>query len=437
MADRIPVGETGQSYQGQILGTDENGYVRKIRADIDGDLMVELGESSVSYADKDGRENFNGIFGEKYVSLRKPKFSFNFNYPADTRKVIVTQINGGTSTYVNSLLTEQTGTNIAGKAVWQTKSSLRYSAGRDAEIMFTALFTAGVANSSQRIGLFDDLDGLWVGFNGVDFGVSVRRDSVDGFVAQSNFSEDKLNGTGASGFTLDKTKLNIYRIVYGYLGVAPVYYSIFGGEEHGWVTFHIHNVANKVVSTYIKKPYLPIRSEVINSGNNTNLKMQHGSFYAGVIDGINSPDKSSRQFSAQVTKAIPISTNAVIGIFHNKPIFQTVVNNIEAKLLKIGIGVDGTKTSTISLYKLSAIPTGTTFVDVDTTNSTMELSSVGTISLVGAMLLDSWALGKTDSVNTLVFEVDYTLLPDEYAVFTFTSTGASDVSFINRWSELF
>lgn len=41
MSDRIPSGETGQNYQGQILGTDDDGYIRKINIDENGHLNIE------------------------------------------------------------------------------------------------------------------------------------------------------------------------------------------------------------------------------------------------------------------------------------------------------------------------------------------------------------------------------------------------------------
>lgn len=106
-------------------------------------------------------------------------------------------------------------------------------------------------------------------------------------------------------------------------------------------------------------------------------------------------------------------------------------------LLKVGVGVDGTKTVNISLYKLASAPTGASFTDVDAANSNMQTSTTGTISLTGAELLNAWALGKTNSVNEDVSKYNLLLNPGEYAAFTFTSTGTSDIEFVNRWSELF
>ena len=42
MGDRIPVGKSGSSYSGQILGTDENNYVRKVKVNEEGVLKTEI-----------------------------------------------------------------------------------------------------------------------------------------------------------------------------------------------------------------------------------------------------------------------------------------------------------------------------------------------------------------------------------------------------------
>jgi hypothetical protein len=286
--------------------------------------------------------------------------------------------------------------------------------------------------------LFDAEDGFFIGFNGVNFGAFVRKGTVDTFIPQTSFSRDKLDGNGTSGFTYIPANMNIFRIVYGYLGIAPCYYQIFGGANIGWITFHVHDVSGKQVGTHISKPYLPIRTEVVNSGNNTNMVMTVGSVYAGVIDGAGSADASSREFSYKLTSAgVTTGTNKVITIFHNKATFGGTTNKIDDLLLKVGLACDGNKNVSISLYRLAVTPSGTSFSDIDATNSNMEISTAGTINLTGASLLDSWPLGKVGQLNIDTSKLNYLLLPNDYAVFTFTSAGTADIEFVNRWSELF
>lgn len=387
--------------------------------------------------DNSGKESFNSVFGDRITAKRKAKFSANFNYPTDSRVSIKTQTNGGTVGLVTNLLTLSTGTNVGGIARIQTLENLRYFAGREAEMMATAKFTQGVINSAQRAGLFDDQDGFWIGYSGVQFGVGIRKGGVDTFIPQTTFNIDKVDGTGKSGFNLNTLKLNIYRISYGYLGIAPVTFQIYGGRIRGWVTVHSYDITNISDGTHINKPYLPLRSEVINSGNNTNLVLQSGSIYCGVIDGdASSVDASSREFSFKRSATITAGTSLVVAM-HNKATYGGTANKVEDLLLKVGMAVEGTKPVRIDLYRPAIAPTGGTWIDIDTANSNSEYNITATIDLTGASIRDSWALGKSDSLNAEVTNLNLLLPPDSYGVFVATSTGNFDIEFNHRWSELF
>lgn len=395
-----------------------------------------LTKREIGEYDSSGRASFNGIFGEQYVALKKPKISANFNYTADTRRVIQTVANGGTVSRITNLMAVSSSSNVAGSASIQTKETVRYTAGRDCEIYGTLIFSEPKENSYQRGGLYNNEDGFFIGYNGLDFGVGVRKNGIDTFIKKEDF-----NGFSLDSFDFNPQMMNIYRIVFGYLGIAPAFFELYMGHELGWRVIHVYDVVNKQAETHIGNPYLPIRIEVGNTGNNTNMVVKSGSVYMGTIDGITSnPDSSSREFSAsRSASTLPIATDGVITIFHNKSIFSGISNKIEALLLKVGAGaISGSnKPTTIKLYKLASVPTGTSFTNVDLANSILEYSNVGTINLIGAELLDAWAFSANSQINADVSNLNHLLLPDEYAVFTYTTTGTLDLEFTIRWSELF
>lgn len=392
---------------------------------------------NTSLYDSSGKEYFNSVFGDRITAKRKGKFSANFNYPTDTRAVINTTSNGGTVGLSGNVLSLSTGIANNGVARWQTIENLRYSAARESELFATLKFTTGVVNSSQRCGLFDDQDGMWIGYVGAQFGVGIRKGGVDTFISQSSFNKDKVDGTGRSGFNLDKTKLGLYRLNFGYLGIAPICFQVYGGIDKGWITFHVYDLTNISNGTHINKPYLPIRFEVINSGNTSNLTLQSGSVYCGTINGDSEAvDASSREFSYKLSASKTAGANSLLTVFHNKATYGGTANKIEDLLLKAGIAVEGTKPVRIDLYRLLAIPTGGTWSNIDLSNSNMEVNEASTISLTGAVLLDSWALAKSDAINADVTHLNQLLPPDGYAVFVASSTGAYDIEFTSRWSEL-
>lgn len=192
-----------------------------------------------------------------------------------------------------------------------------------------------------------------------------------------------------------------------------------------------------IETTHIDLPYLPLRASNTNTGNTTNVRLQSGSIYCGTIDGGGCYDSSSREFSRKFSGTFIAGADTRIIVFHNKPTYQGVSNRIDDQLLRVGLATDGTKVVNISLYKLNTIPVGGTWTDVRTLDSNMEVSVDATVDLTGSELLMSWALGKTDSLNDDVHDLNLLLFPDEYAVFTYTSTGSSEINFTNRWSELF
>lgn len=401
--------------------------------------IIPSNTSNIGEIDKAGREALNGIFGSRLIGMSVPIFSANFNYPVDSKSVILTALNGGTVGQVGNLMSVRTSATPNGSASLQTVKNLRYRAGVDAVGLFTASFSIGVANSDQHIGLFDSQDGFFVGYKDTEFGCFVRKGGVDQFIPQSSFNGDKLDGTGASGFAYNSQFMTIFRVNYGYLGVAPCYFQVYGGHEKGWIPFHTYDPTGTLTGTHINKPYLPIKLEVINRGNTSNIVLQSGSIYAGIIDGASTKiDASARQFSYKISKTNVSGSDQPIAFFNNKSIYGGTVNKIADLLLKVGVAVEGVKPIRVDLYILAATPSvGTSWSNIDTADSNMEVSPTGTVDLTGAFLLESWSFGKSSSANIEVSDLNLSLAAGKCAVFVATSVSAFDISFSNRWSELF
>lgn len=64
------------------------------------------------------------------------------------------------------------------------------------------------------------------------------------FRPQDEWSEDPLDGTGPSGFTLDPSKLNVYQIDHTHLGTGPIEWSVVG-ENGQWIKFHREPLVNR------------------------------------------------------------------------------------------------------------------------------------------------------------------------------------------------
>lgn len=150
------------------------------------------------------------------------------------------------------------------KAIQQTKTYMHYVPGQSLVPLQTVVMAASQTNLRQRIGYFDDDNGLF--FEQISSGIRIcERDNgsgsvVDTYVDQANWNLDKLDGTGESGVTLDTTKDNIYVIDFQWLGAGKVRFGL--GIDGGYIYFHENDHANKNTRSYMATGNLPIRQEI-------------------------------------------------------------------------------------------------------------------------------------------------------------------------------
>jgi hypothetical protein len=178
----------------------------------------------------------------------------------------------GTSTTYNanrSDLKMSTTANTAGTRVRQTFRHFNYYAAKS-QLIFVTMSAMGTSTGmAKRAGYFDDSDGLFFeSIEGVlNFVVrsNVSATPVDTKYTQASWNIDKLDGNGASGYTLDPDKGNILVIDFEWLGVGRVR---FGFVIDGKLIYcHAINNANSVDSVYMSTPTLPVRHEIANDGN--------------------------------------------------------------------------------------------------------------------------------------------------------------------------
>jgi hypothetical protein len=178
--------------------------------------------------------------------------------------------NGGSVTYtankstVNLNVTEAAGS----KTIRQTKRVMSYQPGKSLLIFNTFVMNTLTANLKQKVGLFDANNGIFFTADGTTLKI-VRRTytsgaAVDTEISQSSWNGDTLNGTGASGFTLDATKSNILFIDIEWLGVGSVRVGfVINGQL---ITAHTFYNANSLTTVYMQTANLPIRYEIERAG---------------------------------------------------------------------------------------------------------------------------------------------------------------------------
>jgi len=127
----------------------------------------------------------------------------------------------------------------------------------------------GKTNLRQRVGYFDDNNGVFLQRDGTELSFIIRTytgGSVDNTrkVVQSSWNGDKLDGSGASGITLDTTKAQVMFIDFQWLGVGNVRAGfVINGE---YITAHTFENANEITKVYMQTATLPLRLEIENTG---------------------------------------------------------------------------------------------------------------------------------------------------------------------------
>ena len=160
----------------------------------------------------------------------------------------------------------------------QSFERFNYQSGKPKVGTFTFVNIAPQAGTIKRVGLYNGgitapysvTDGVYMESDGTDVKVCAAFLGVVFSVAQSDWT-DKLDGTGASGVTVDWTQSQILTIEYLWLGYGPIRFSLLVGES--LINFHtINNGANTAAVPYMSSPNQPIRYEIRSTGGTGTFK---------------------------------------------------------------------------------------------------------------------------------------------------------------------
>lgn len=164
--------------------------------------------------------------------------------------------------------------DTAGVFVRQTFRRFNYQPGKSQLIIMTGVLdlSGGGTGVKRCIGYFDGNNGAFFEDNVETIGVTLRTNDsgtpVDSTVTQTNWNLDNLDGgadaENPSGDTADWTKAQIFIIDFQW----PSGRVRFGVELHGEVHY-VHEIdnANSIAIPWCSTPNLPLRFEIITTGN--------------------------------------------------------------------------------------------------------------------------------------------------------------------------
>jgi hypothetical protein len=228
--------------------------------------------------------------------------------------------------------------------------------------------------------------------------------------------------------------MNIWRITYGYLGVLPAQFEIYGGPGIGWIHFAYISIIGSGNQLAIENPFLPLRMHVTSDGTNE-VTMYTGSWSGGTIF-IEASRGLHDQFSYDYDVTLGAGTTPIISI-RNNTTFQSKTNHTPISFHNLTAAVDGNKIHKLRLVKNGTLTASTFGISPDA-NSVAAIDTAAT-AISGGKLLRSYPMGATDSLGIGPdFDIGEMLLfPGEHITLVLVTTStAPEVSAAFHWEEL-
>lgn len=297
----------------------------------------------------------NTTFGELSVAENRVHTGWNFPYNINPSQVRQITANGGTVTHSDNFGVVSTGTDAAGSAQIRTEGHLSYTPGIGAVARFTAVFSTPAENSVQLIGVGDDEDGWFFGYNGLDFGIMRRANSVDTWTYQSSWSEDVRS-------SLNPQTGNVYEIRFQWLGFGMQYFAI---EDVNGNIVDVHHIkyTNQNTATSVDIPSLPISMYAINAGNTTDIAVKSPSAVA-MSQGEAFPGGFTIPIGYSALKTVAVGDNYIFTI-RAPETYLTKQNKLYLEPALLTFSNETTKTVTFKVL-FNTILTTPTFTDIAT-----------------------------------------------------------------------
>jgi len=345
-------------------------------------------------------------FGRLPVSSPQTLFDAQFTY--DLQPLLYERVisNGATSTITHdstnrrakiSFVSTPTGNNC----YLQSYEHFRYQPGKAQQIFITFNFGANVANVIDIAQYGDLTNAFRFQRNGgiLYFSLISATSAGDQDVAQSSWNVDKMDGTGASGFTLDMTKTQILVIDFQALYVGRVR---FGFDVDGIVYWcHEFLNANSETYPYIQTANLPIMVGMFSSGGTVTKDLYFSCssvISMGGVDetvgyGFNTPDTTVTAGNATRTHLVSLRP---------KTTFNSITNRTKLFEIEIEILVTGNSPVFYELCIGQAFSVAPTYADVNATYSANEYGTGGTLSGNPTIVIDSGYIPASNTVKSSV-----------------------------------
>jgi len=242
---------------------------------------------------------------------------------------------------------------------------------------------------------------------------------TDGHTSQSSWN---VNPAPFVGF--DPTKLNVYKIQFGYLGVANINYFVYNPNTGKFVLVHQVQWASVYNSTHVSKPNFKIGWAAASLGaSGTNLTVQ-GASGSIFLEG-DEVLKNNTFADSNIVSAVGATDVAIITI-KNRIVYGDRFNLGKAFPISVSVDNDHTKGLIVDLIRNTTIGGTPNYQYEDEFNSIVIADKSGTTTN-GGTLIESFTVEKGSDTIIDLTSLKTELLPEEtftIAARTISGTGA-------------
>jgi len=311
----------------------------------------------------------------------------------------------GTVTYTSNKSTVNLNVTTASgdKVIRQSKRVMSYEPGKSLLILNTFVMNAQESGLEQRVGTFDANNGIFFEDTGTGYQI-VRRSytsgsSVDDSIAQSAWNGDKLDGTGASGYTLDPTKATILFTDYEWLGMGSVRVGfVIDGK---FITAHTFLNANNLDTVYMQTANLPIRYEIETTGTISGAAVLQQVCSSAIIEGGYAPAGIIQSIGTASLNGVNLTS---AGTFYNLATIRIKSGRPYAVIVPIDVSASAISNSDFEI-KLIKNATPSTAFSYTSYSDNVEYDLTGTKTITGGTVIgQAYLSGK--GANSLAFAQD-------------------------------
>lgn len=385
-------------------------------------------------------------FGQLQTAELTPITGWTFAYNVNDDMVVTSVAGSGQVTHDDNFAVLSTTAAAASSATLQTRIPLRYIPGMGGLALFTAIFSEGQMGSQQLVGIGNEDDGLFFGYQDTTFGCLRRRAGVDTWYPASewrqqhpgNFEGKVEVGRNVPTEYVDPTYGNVFMIRFQWLGFGQIGFFVENPGTGELEEMHYIAYANQNLVTSIKNPTLPLFAHVENTTNDSAITVKTPSamaFVEGKMDNPAPPHPFALARTLTGSKT-GITTQTNVLTIRNKASYAGVDNRVRAQVRRLSIGCDGTKINTVRLVKNTTLGGTPSFADYSTNRSPVEYDTAGTTITGGTVVFAA----QLSSSGQAVYDLDdwgIVLAPGESLSVTVQSSISVDVSIALQWVDLF